>query len=499
MPCILFLPLAAHGAPFIDGVTASDQALCSNSPAITAPNEVDPATLPDSGTAWNVGTNRWSTEAEESYGEWVRTQVGSDFLVKYKIAADCTDTALSIRLVYARLHHLPVWLSDGQTSLAQSSVRFKSLPTVLNWNENDFASDIDHDLRFRAFLKAAEDLINAYDLANHTYPVALEDPANPGKLSQWVRPGTLMLELTHTRFISHIDPKLWNPIQELWGTWGEGGAKVIESGIASWQYGDGFPQQMGRGVVNWRWPVFCGTQSAQGGWKLAARNTMPGYSQAQYQWTEWNKSNPLLAIEKQKRDALDTAKKNYAHDPNGLYNWLWLWTAQSEWDGIEKSIQYWKDHPSAVQPANFSEVYQALARDSSNAQPDEAFFASVIDRLKGRLMDRIPLVLTAAEMLKTNPHVFDNTGSSAYEDFSTPGRDAADRGAFEELQRLADRFGTRGGLDSTWLQERLSEQQIEIAPSQMLGMNQYWNSMRAGQVSSDPRDTFERRWGIQSR
>lgn len=263
------------GSPPSDAqiVTAVDQQYCPGKLQISQ-KIYDPRLLPDDGSVWRAGSKRWSLDDEKAFSDWVAIEVDDEFFVRYQIKTDCADAALAIRVIFARIHHLPVAVSVGKGFLAHTEGKFAKLSTVRNWDETNWKDALKTDRRFHAFLDELKTKVGTENLSQSTYPVKLSSCVAPGKLSEFVSPGTVLLTGEHTRFISEIDslsPK--EPIVVMNSTVPAKVRPLSKHGIDLYYW----PSEVGRGVLRWQWPVNCGR-----GFQLVPGSKMPGYSLEQY-------------------------------------------------------------------------------------------------------------------------------------------------------------------------------------------------------------------------
>lgn len=253
-------------------ITPADIQYCANLKGRTPTATIDPHSLPDDGSVWRVGSNRWNEDHEKGFAKWVEAEVGKDFFSKFKIATDCADAAFSLRMIYARIHHLPMRLdTGGATNYTQSSKKYAGLTTVKNWSVTNWKTSLLQDQRFRRFLDDAKIGMGTVNLTASTYPIKIESNTRPGKLNECVRPGTVLLDGGHTRFISKIDTlERIAPILEMSSTVPAAVRDLYQS-EPSLYYA---PND--RGVLSFNWAVNCN------GFVLVKDEQMPNYSREQY-------------------------------------------------------------------------------------------------------------------------------------------------------------------------------------------------------------------------
>ena len=246
-------------------VTSDDLKYCPPNTLKTILKPVDPRTLPDDGTVYRVGSNRWNEQWEQKYSKWVVSEVTPDFMKTYDLETDCADAALVIRAVFARIHHLP--MSFNGAIADQSTKNVKDLPTVKVWNESNWKTSLKSDKRFRAALDGWRKDLGTCNLKDFTHPVKIVDTKNK-KLSKFVRPGCPVFSGGHTRFICSIDPKSSYPVNQLESTVPAGVRTLSRSTY------DVNPGDIDQGILAWNWSYNCGK-----GFKLVRDKDMSSYGE----------------------------------------------------------------------------------------------------------------------------------------------------------------------------------------------------------------------------
>lgn len=221
---------------------------------------------------WPV-TRQWDAAAEADYNNWVHTQVEPSLLVGTGINVDCADFAITIRWIYAHDHGLPAaGTLEGSGRLFgswQSSAAWDRLPTNSDWRKDE---------RFKAALKYILSNSQTHSIVADLYPVAIT-PA-------YITPGTIYLtwhEATgHTRTYLSVgsDPSCGSAptcFTEIYGNLPKSEYAYVMT------YETPQRQDEGKGgLMRFRWPV----SDAAGKWKLAASESMPGFSREQYAWSD---------------------------------------------------------------------------------------------------------------------------------------------------------------------------------------------------------------------
>lgn len=418
-----------------ESITFEDIHYCEASLKGATPNQsVDPAKLPDDGSLWRVGSNRWSEAYEQKYAEWFRKHVDTEFLVRFGLKADCADTAATIRAVFSRIYHLPYLLKAGAGSkgIGHFSTDFARLPTSKRWNESEWQQALKEDQRFRALLSHIMNVASAQSFWVNSYPILAYDPANQNRLSRFVRPGTIHNRASHVKIISEVDSTQWFPIHQL-------SATTPASVQALSEYDDiemGPPEGPNRGIVAWKWVVHCGSK----GWQHVAADQMPGYSTQQFEFT----TNP----------------------PPGLQ-------------------QY--ESPGAY--------YERIGRARALKSPTRETLKRLISQLGTYLRNRVPKTFSVQELLtKTNGRIASDRNFD--ENYSTESFDKMVEARFANIEALVKQYG--GNIPITWNEFITEAMKEEVDLREMGKTNLYFFVVmkRYMGISFDPRDSFDKRWGL---
>lgn len=132
-----------------------------------------------------TATNVWSAEQELNYQTWVKEHFDRDIFLRATEAdgtpnplaglnPDCADTVYSARIVYAWRHSLPVAFNDPTGGSIKLTNRMSRWDRVT-----------DPAQRIRRFLAYIFDMMGTPNLAQDTYPIAVN--------AQTIRPGTILL------------------------------------------------------------------------------------------------------------------------------------------------------------------------------------------------------------------------------------------------------------------------------------------------------------------
>ncbi|MBC7690484.1 MAG: hypothetical protein H7222_01835 [Methylotenera sp.] len=234
---------------------------------------IDPHALPDDGSVWRVGSNRWNSQWEDAYAKWFEKEIDDDFFERYSIPTDCADAAVAARAIFARIHHLPVLFQDKKIEYASTAKGWAAFPTVKDWYDFNWKQNLLLDVRFRHYIKDMTGGIGTNNLKDSTYPISLHDCRRPGKLSRQIKPGTVLLGDGHTRVVSKVDSVGYIPIEQVNSTIPQAIRPLVRgSTTIAWPR-----EEFGEGVLEFNWPVNCG-----GTLTLVADEKMPGYSREQF-------------------------------------------------------------------------------------------------------------------------------------------------------------------------------------------------------------------------
>ena len=269
---ILLIP-SSLGAPADQSIYApEDKQYCpSFEGTLSAP--IKGEDLPDDGSVWRVGTNRWNEDWEQQYSNWITSNVNPDFMEVLNISTDCTDAVIVIRAIFSRIHSLPFILQDDAQKLRFDSTTFKNEPTLTDWNETNWKVNVTKDKRFNSFLSLIKNEIGSVNLPESEYPKRIHSLSNSSKLSPSIQAGTVFQYPEHTSFLARVnanDP--YSPLIEYASTSG-----IIVRMLDVYTTPMIQSSAPGRGVMGFRWPVNCGSD-----FTLAPSQAMPDYSLEQY-------------------------------------------------------------------------------------------------------------------------------------------------------------------------------------------------------------------------
>ena len=155
--------------------------------------------------------NQWNSAYEAGFPEWVRSNFDKDAFHKpedkalFGLALDCSDAIYAMRIIYAYQNKLPFEINDPRNGRILSN-KFKKWDGFREKrrHENDDGTwktyegpEYTETDKLRAFINFVGDITSTINLAQDTYPVALED----------VQPGDMfLLPRNHAYIVKDIDP-----------------------------------------------------------------------------------------------------------------------------------------------------------------------------------------------------------------------------------------------------------------------------------------------------
>jgi len=155
--------------------------------------------------------NQWNSTYEAGFPEWVRSNFDKDTFHKpedkalFGLALDCSDAIYAMRIIYAYQNKLPFEINDPRNGRILSN-QYKKWDGFREKrrHENDDGTwstyegpEYTETDKLRAFIDFVGDITSTINLAEDTYPVALED----------VQPGDMfLLPRNHAYIVKDIDP-----------------------------------------------------------------------------------------------------------------------------------------------------------------------------------------------------------------------------------------------------------------------------------------------------
>jgi hypothetical protein len=323
-------------------ITRNDEYYCRGNTHANTSKEIFAQSLPDDGSVWRVGTNRWSEALDQAYAQWVEKEVDADFYVEYKIPTDCADAALFTRIIFARIYSLPVVYLEGNQSFASQATRqFSHLKTIPHWSRQNWKTSLKEDTRFRQFLLKIGMNMGTKNLGTITHPIKVQSCTRPGSLSEYVRPGAILMDDGHTRLISKVDTlDAYFPITQVNST----SIPIVRSLYQGSAEIHVFKEK-DRGILAFTWVNNC-----DGQFKPIDQTLMPNFSNEQY--TLFNNKNTVVELVKMTPGVRKTEiSQNYI---DRVFDEIIqkinqrIQLVQETQIILNKDPQYFKTHPAAA-------------------------------------------------------------------------------------------------------------------------------------------------------
>lgn len=208
---------------------------------------------------WVTKQDSWTEQDEIEYSQWFEKNASKSFNLKSNLLADCADTGLLFRWVYARDHQLPIantMVGSGKLfGHFSGSAAWDKLPTDPDWKKDE---------RFKQAMRYLFDNTYTGTVYSDLYPTQIN--------ANFVHPGSMYMIIRqnsgHTQSIYHLDKEM-SAIRTLWGN-----EPARESVYESWIIWEPAVKNL---FGAWRWPSL-----VQGQWKLIKGIDMPGYSTEQF-------------------------------------------------------------------------------------------------------------------------------------------------------------------------------------------------------------------------
>jgi hypothetical protein len=392
---------------------------------------VTPYAMNDDGSVYRVGNRRWNDRYEEKFGQWVAEHVNKEIFKKFNIVTDCADAALAVRAIFARMHHLPV--SFAGNHYRHTSKKYSRYRTVKNWSPETWEQNLNDDTRFRKALDDWNLGTGTVNIHADTYQLKVRRESDSTRISKYVRPGAVLLDHGHTRFVSQIDSLNWTPVTQLNSTVPAKVRTLSESGMSL-----GYPSQKegarpDRGLLGWNWVVNCG-----GKFNKVRDDKMPYYS-----------------------------------------------PEQNRFESIYGS-------------KGFTDVIQDLARARMLKEPKRSDFNHLTDGLIDLITERVEAVELGYEAGLQNPNEIRDLEGALYDTYSTPSRDKRIKAYLQNMIELLQKKGKDVGVDYHHLAKPLLNESIQTADGKRITYYHFAIALLDGKISSDPWDSLEKRWGIQT-
>lgn len=401
----------------------------------------------------------WNLEYERQYSAWIVDLEKSANRDEYKnlkgvpifntgkwkdIKADCTDVAYALRAIFAYEHKLPFVVANTFAFKGGVQISNTSAPASIT-------SIRDQDERFRAFLNYVFQLVNNLNAAYDFYPVKISRAAirGGGIFSKFGQHTYVIQKVTPGGVLQMISGTVPASDRDLYFEW--------DNPPIATKYYDKGPYG---GIRMWRWPSDLKKNDQE---MMELTPSYRAMSLEQYQIAEkYNSENPIgntfdYKLEMRKKLAL----------------------------------------PGKLE--SFKEIMQRVWND-----------------LYGRVKDRVKIVEEALNYKKSIKNRKMN--SKEFYDYSTPERDEKIKWLFNEFFWAHNKYNleeyAKGhdyqhpvnflkNFSVKWQsEEAINENETTddetLAPlsDEYINMWSLWERFRDDQVSSDPNDSREKRWGF---
>lgn len=271
-------------------MTADDLNYCGGgAPLAITKRSIDPTQLPDDGSVWRVGTNRWNQvyqgpgadssqpkTYEDLYSDFV-AQVGLNVFVDLQLSTDCVDASIALRMIFARIYHLPeimVWSPTKTYSF--TSKGYRKYPTVPNWDPSNWKASYAKDIRFQKFITEVVGAMGTPNIGTNTYPQKIFADSSNSSLASSVKPGALLFSGDHMRLLYKVDTSAaYSPLSEISSTT-PAQVRPLRENTEITLY-EKPRESKGTGVLGFLWAYNCG-----GKFRDVRKDQMANYSLEQY-------------------------------------------------------------------------------------------------------------------------------------------------------------------------------------------------------------------------
>jgi hypothetical protein len=251
-------------------VTEDDLLFCPEQAIQNA--DISPQELPDDGSLWRVGNNRWNDDWEKKYQLWVGKNFNKDFFKDLNLATDCADAVIALRSIFSRIYNLPI--NFNPNAFANSNKSYAPLKSTPIWDPENWKNDFKNDLRFQKSLKDVMNKIGTINLHQYTYPIQVYDNEY-SKINSSVAPGTIKLAGGHTEIIIFKENSLM-PFRTYSSTMPQEVRELSESMLYPSNPSEDEDEVKGTGFLWWNWGINC-----KGKFKNVEDEKMPYYSNQQ--------------------------------------------------------------------------------------------------------------------------------------------------------------------------------------------------------------------------
>jgi hypothetical protein len=382
---------------------------------------------------------QWTKEWEDQYADWVENSFNEDVFThgKYKdTGTDCADAVYFSRLIFAYENKLPFVIKDptgGGSKITNQMSRFDSVK--------------DESSRLKRFMDYVGGVVGTKSLPNDSYPVAIRrDLVRPGTI--WSRP-RITRETIFSRFFGgqvSEDPghaELVKSVEEtgavnlIGSTVPKAVRKLLTTSSLIFM-----PEERGTGFRNWIQP----NQYGQ------SEESLPGYSLEQF----------TMGKSQSTTDFNSESGGGMQHNTS-------------------RNITTWTEQVQSKLALRAESSGEANARTAKN--------------VCALVTARIDVIKMAEARRKSLGGACMNADD--YDAHSTPSRDKRIESTLKSLASSAGGFGLMASQRIKKAKSYLDQcPDLEIAPGKRVSMYDFAVAALSGNVSSDPNDSLEARWGL---
>lgn len=221
--------------------------------------------------------NQWNMDWEQKYARWIESEIGPDFYAKRNISTDCADALVGLRWIFARINSLPVanTLSDSGNLFGHYSMNRKwaKLKKSDNWYEDEV---------FMAALSYVMDLTSTRTVIRDGYPIKISADA--------LMAGTYFITLNenggHAKIVSktNFSESTDLPIY----TYASTSPRAVRNLALEIMVDSEWPYKGAKELLAFRWPVNAGED-----WRLLNADQHPNYSLEQFD-TQLQQEHPAF-------------------------------------------------------------------------------------------------------------------------------------------------------------------------------------------------------------
>lgn len=384
--------------------------------------------------------NTWNQDWEDQYSNWIESSFNEDIFVsgKYKdTATDCADAVYISRLIFAYENKLPFVIKDPTGGGGKIT------------NEmSRFDSTSDELSRVKKFMSYVSGLVGTKSLPNDSYPIAIKrDLLRAGTI--WSRPrmtkenilsrffgGQTSEDPGHAEIVKSVEET--GAVHLIGSTVPRAVRKLLTTSSLIFM-----PEEKGTGFRNWIQPDQ---------YSVAEQN-LPGYSLEQF--------------------TMGKSEQAYSANDEG-----------SRPMSTTRNISTWTEQIQAKLALRAENSGEANARTAKNVC---ALVTARIDVIR----------MAEAQRQKLGGSCMN---AEDYDSHSTPSRDSRIESTLSSLAKTAGSFGFTDAQRIKKAKAYLDQcPAIEYAPGRKISLYDYSVSALSGNVSSDPNDSLEARWGLASK